>query len=561
MRAPTGPRALRRRRGVLAPLVAALLVVLAGCVSIPTSGPVTEGAVAVDEGGRIDVLAEGPQEGAQPEEIVQGFLLAGAAGFGDDFVVARQFLTGDARAEWSPLAGVVVAGSVDLQRTSTSEVSVSVPVVARVDADGRYAEAAAGAAQQVTYGLVQGASGEWRIASLPDGLVLPRSVFATQFRSAPLWFLSPDRTSLVPEVRWFPERNLATAVVQALLAGPSPWLRDAVATAVPDGARLVGSVPVDAAGVAQVTLAPPAAVLEADRGLLLAQLEATLALPRVSRAQVSSGDVVLEDPVALESGVVTSGAPEMLQDGSLVRLAGGGLEPVDEVGSLAGLGARSPARSEDGSVRVLLTDAGLVRAPSPGGEPVVLVPGADLAAPGVDRLGWAWTARTGDGGGLWAAGPDGAVVEVTADWLDDRRVRSLRVSRDATRVAVVSEGVDGVAVDVAGVVRDEGGVPRTAGEAVRVGASLVDATSVAWVDATTLAVVGRSTGAPALHLVPVAGATVVQPELSDLAAVAAGRGGRNLLAATTEGSLYRLDGPSWVRVAGVEDVRDPSYPG
>ncbi|WP_129339882.1 LpqB family beta-propeller domain-containing protein [Cellulomonas endophytica] len=553
-----------RRRGVLA-LVVALALGLAGCVSVPTRGPVVEGDAQVEDAGGIDVLAEGPREDAQPVDIVQGFLLAGAAGFSDDFVVAREYLSGDARAGWSPLEGIVVAGAVDLRQTSDTEVTAAVPVVALVDGDGRYTEAARGAAQTVTFGLVQGSSGQWRISSAPDGLILTRAVFASQYRAAPVYFLSPDETLLVPETRWFPTRNLETAVVQALLAGPSPWLRDAVTTAVPEGVRLApGAVTVDEAGVAAVGLEPSAAVLASDRALLLAQLEATLELPRVGAVRVttggSTGGVLLEGAADVTTGT-TRGVLEVLdRDGGLLELAGGRLAPVADLGPLPA-GLRAPARSEDGLLRVGLSPQGMVTVPAAEGTSRVLLARGDLVAPSVDRAGWAWTASGGEGGGVWVAADDGTVVEVTVGWLADRRVRALRLARDGARVAVVSEGADGVAVDVAGVLRDAEGAPQGLGEARRVGAALQDASDVTWVDATTLAVVGRTAAAAAVHLVPLAGETVAQPELAGLVDVAAGRGERSLVVTTTDGELYRLDGPSWVRVGDESGLHDPAYPG
>ena len=86
-------------------------------------------------------------------------------------------------------------------------------------------------------------------------------------------------------------------------------------------------------------------------------------------------------------------------------------------------------------------------------------------------------------------------------------MRAVRVARDGVRIAVVSAGADGVQVDVAAITRDESGAPQQLGSPVRAGASLVDASSVVWSEESTLAVVGRSVGNAAVHLVPVAGPT------------------------------------------------------
>jgi hypothetical protein len=150
--------------------------------------------------------------------------------------------------------------------------------------------------------------------------------------------------------------------------------------------------------------------------------------------------------------------------------------------------------------------------------PQQLVSGPGLVAPSVDRFDWAWTAQPSTG--LVAARVGAPPVQITADWLEGRVVRSVRVARDGVRVAVVSASSDGVQVDVAAITRDESGAPQQLGSPVRAGASLVDASSVVWSEESTLAVVGRSVGNAAVHLVPVAGPTRLLPEVANLADLA-----------------------------------------
>jgi len=545
----------------VAALLAVLLPVLAACAAIPTSGPVAEGDARLSWASTIDVLAEGPQVGAQPQEIVQGFLLASSAGFGDDFGVARQYLAPQARSSWRPLAGIVVAGPLEYSNPQRTQVVLDVPVVARIDAEGRYAQAPPEASESVTFDMVRDDAGQWRIASAPDGVILPESVVDDQLRSTPVFFLSPDEAYLVPEIRWFPARNIATSVVKALLDGPSPWLRDAVTTAVPDGVQLTPeAVYVDADGVAQVTLGPAPTVLSADRPLLLAQIEASLRLlPGVGtvRVQAGQGGPSLENAVQLARPTAPSGPVEFIQGDRLVEYGSDGVSAVAGVNPLTGLDARYPARDSQGGVRVMLSGPDrLVTVPTVGEDIQTLVTGDELVAPSVDRFGWSWTAsRTG---GIVAARIGDDNVDVGAEWLDGRIVRALRVSPDATRIAVVSLGGDGYSVDVAGIDRDESGTPQQLGEPVQVGASLTEATAVVWVGGTTLGVVGRSGASTALHMVQVGGTTEALPEVADLAAVA---GGATVYVGTSTGELRRLSGPTWVTVSGVQDASYPYYAG
>ena len=69
----------------------ALVGVLAGCVGVPTSGPIGQGPV-VDSGEAtqfIRVIAAPPSTGAAPGEIVRGFLEANAS-LEQDHAIARR---------------------------------------------------------------------------------------------------------------------------------------------------------------------------------------------------------------------------------------------------------------------------------------------------------------------------------------------------------------------------------------------------------------------------------------------------------------------------------------
>ncbi len=547
----------RRTRALVAALVA--MLTLGACTSIPTSGPVREGDGTVVENGDIDLLAEGPRPGATPQQIVEGFQLAGAAGFDSEFATAREFLTGPVKSSWEPLTEVLVAdGPVEIS-TASRAVTATVPLGARVDEVGRYTEAPRGADTAVTYELVRDSTGEWRISQAQDGLVLSAAAFDKQFRSSPLYFLSADGSSLVPDIRWFPAHNLQTWVARALLAGPSPWLRDAVTTAIPEGVELqAGTVVIDGSGSALVPLDPANTLLKADTAAVVAQFEASLVqVAGVRQVKVTAGAVPLVEKQELSRGGLPDGPVEMIQDDRLVALGQDGLAPVDGLAPLPE-GARSPARDEKGTVRVMLDATGaLVTVPRDDDESRVLVPGTGLVAPSVDRLGWVWTARAGEGVIAVKDGTDAIVVP--AEWLEGRTVVAVRMARDATRLAVVSRGADGVWVNVFPVVRDAQDTPQKLGEPVRVGAVLEDATEVVWLEESVLGVVGRGSGEPSLvHRVPVFGATTSEAELPDIAGLA---GGRVVYVATTDGVLHKLVGTAWTTVADVEGVRDPSYPG
>ncbi|WP_136519448.1 MULTISPECIES: LpqB family beta-propeller domain-containing protein [Cellulomonas] len=547
-----------RRARAAAALVA--VAALAGCVALPTSGPVTAGDGRVREPQGVVVLAQGPQADAGPAEIVEGFLLAGAAEVTGDFGVAREYLVGDAREEWDPTAGAVVAGSRRFEVTGDAQVSVELAVQGKVDGGGRFTETSADTRESLRFELVEDADGDWRIAHAPDGLVLTPANLDQQYRQATLWFLTLDAEALVPEVRWFPRRNLETAIVKALLVGPSPWLRDAVRTAVPAGVELKPEAVVVEDGVAEVSLQPAQLVQEADRGLLLAQLERSLAPWGVSSVRVRAGTVLL-DSGAAALPTPAPGGLEVLSAGRVLAFSDGQTVPVADLAPVAGAAPQGLARGVTGP-RVALSDPGTLVTVPQAGEPVeVLASGAALAVPSVDRHGWVWTARSATAAPLVVTRPGGPVLDVTGDWLTGRTVEALRVSPEGTRVAVVSTGADGVTLDVAGVVRDDSGTPRLLGPPVRVGAQVVPTTSVVWADDDRLAVLTEDEAGTVPYLVPLSGRSTPLPAVPDAVALAAGRGERALHVVTSDGELLRYDGRTWVAVSGVTGVTGAAFPG
>jgi hypothetical protein len=104
---------------------------------------------------------------------------------------------------------------------------------------------------------------------------------------------------LVPDERYFnaPPSGLGTALVRALLAGPSSWLRPAVHTAIPAGAQLAANVPVLSNGVAEVDLTRFRLPGPTGRLRMAAQLVWTLRqLAQVSAVRITVGGMPLAVP-------------------------------------------------------------------------------------------------------------------------------------------------------------------------------------------------------------------------------------------------------------------------
>lgn len=562
------------RRWAALVLAAALCV---ACSSIPTTGEVQEGDGSAGEPGQVIPQGSLPGQDASPEEILRGFLAALPAGINSAHQISREYLTALGSSRWEPWRSVTVYRSdprFTIVSTTTKRVvyAVSMSVAGWVDEQGLFTETSTQAEREFEFVLQRDAEGQWRIDELPDGVLLNQSNFANLFRSVTLYFPTPDRSHLVPDVRWYVRETAATFAVRTLLeSGPAPWLRDAVTTAHLGSTRLEGeSVLVDATGTAVVELSASFMDLpRADQALVLAQIEAVLtrgSSSGVSEVQVQvqgvqiavpADDTLLRDP-APDGSLLALDA-----EGFVVALGPDGLERVDGVVQLDPERVSAIAQGAGGFPLVAVDGRDLV---DPRGEGLSepWLEGRRLVAPSVDRHGWVWTSPERNAGRLLAARSRVEAVEVVAEWLEGREVRSLRVARDGARIVVVSSGEEGVTVDVAAVLRDDIGRPQRIGAPHQVGAVLTEAREAVWVDESTLAVLGSVAGASAsaVQMVPVDGLTTSRGAPgggSPVVHLAAGKGDRTLHVATEDGALWQWRAASWEQVA--TGVWHPAFPG
>lgn len=563
---------------------------LAGCASIPTSGPVREGQGAVEEADSFVPFAEGPRPGDSPTAIVTGFLRAIPQGFASDFTVAREFLTPEASLGWDPYSTVTIFDSraIPLELDEgTGAITYTVPVAATVDARGRLTEAPDGADSTLQFVVTLDSDGEYRISGLEDGSLIAQANFTPLFRRVDLVFAASDGVTVVEEARWMPSRNAATRAASELVAGPSEWLSDAVVSGLGLAAELEVDSVVVTDGVAAVRLAQAAAGTFAESALAYAQLDATLtALPEVTTVEVTVGGVPVDGDEAVE--LVPAPTPDevaaalvggrlALWDGEQLRVTPDDAGRVpDEAGGLALAYSGSQVALVVDSDRLVVSDAlaggaaSLVPASDVGDAPSTPIQmeevyvGTELVDPSYDRHGWLWTVESaGDGVvvAVPAAGAEGETAMLDAPWLDGRDVRAIAVSRDGARVAIASRTAGQTVIEVAGVVRDGTGIPTALTGPIAVGAKAGEGASLSWLDEMTLAVLGRSDDGTAtpLWLVTVGGFTEALTADADAVAVSSRHGEATLTVITADGEVQVRAGASWAISA--EGVTDLAYSG
>lgn len=535
--------------------VAAALLLLTGCVAIPDAGPVTEGVVdtSEQEDGLV-FLAQEPDAGATQEQIILGFLTAGISPDGG-FSIAREFLTRTEAQQWRPNAGVIVrAGPPEVQFASETEATAVVTAVSELNGVGALQRPGADRSLEFTMAREDG---EWRIADAPDGIVLSSFHFAELFSEHSLHWLTPDGSRAVPEVRWF-ERTattIASRIIDALLAGPSTWLSPAVSTSAAAEARRVGEPRVEGT---RMTVTVDFAQIQQRGGGSLQPLATQLAL---SLRSVGVREVVVQieglpdlSATSAESPPVDVGAVDqrpLVLDGTTLRSIGAGASTIDDVGpTLQAIGATSYTVGAEGGVAHTGTTAVWIE---PGADPVTI--SADTASvPTVDDSGWVVLQEQSAPQRL-LAWHDGERSELALP-PSAARIAAMELSRDGTRLAIVTVEGESSQVLVAAIVRDAAGRPVSLGEPYAL--PLLDgaATDVTWASSTQLAVLatGGDEAEIVMHVVGGDSEQLPAPGMLVQALVGGSEGTSTLRALGADGVLLSQRGRVWTATEGLGPI-------
>lgn len=553
-------RTLRRLVHVAAS--ATVVLSLAACATLPTTGDVRPGLSINDRDAESDVtyVPNGPSVGADAEQIVRGFIDAASSPV-ENWGIAQQFLSPTFAQQWKPHAGVTIDSSFSdrvytmlnpEEDAAEQTVQLALSQTASVDEHGAYSAIVGSPRKaELPFQLEKNADGEWRITSAPDGIVLDLQSFAAGdvYQSYALQYFDPTWTRLVPDVRWFPKRkNTPARIVQALAVGePSSWLDGSVRT-VFSGDIELGSdaVPVEAQ-IAVVDLGPAAATADP---LLLArtrtQLERSLAGTGVLEVRLSVGGRPLEAGVVSVESTAVDSRPLVLANGKFGFLVGGEVVSVPGLSvEIGGFGQPVSAVVSDvaeGHAAVQAANGTIYSVAEGRVDEIDSRPG--LIAPAMDPLGFTWTVPATNPGGLTAWTHEIAPYPVAA-FAEVTEISHLSLSRDGARAAAVVSVGSQYQVEVLGVTRGDNSVPTALGHPVPLRWLPGPALGLTWLDDRTLGILVRDGQDTILIEQQVGGPGRVVDVPDDARALAPSTPSTSVRLLGEDGVLYSRSGPSW----------------
>ncbi len=519
---------------------------LAGCATLPLSGPVSVGGpILVDNQTEVEYLPQGPADGASQREILDGFLAAGAAPQ-HNFRIARQFLTDDLAQSWNPARETLVRGLYSrVESTSTMQMTLTTSINSRVDEAGVFTPVSTNKSMSFDFRFIK-SEGQWRLAEVPDLSLITSVAFATAYDEYTVYFYTGDRTTLVPDVRVFARQgDPVTAVARAVIDGPSAYL-PTVFTAFPNGSALQ-SAPVDTTGGrarVDVSVDVARASVDDQRAMVTEMATSLAEFGEITTTTLTVNNVPISvSPIPVnEVDPRVADEPLVERNGTVGYISGDALDPLGNIGArIANLSPVSISYDASSDVAAVGTRVGVYRV-SDRTERVSFRP--SLADPQIDDSLTVWWVDPHSPSRI-SAFVAGAQVEFAGPWPRDATVSGLEVSRENARLAVTVNVGHRSRLYVAAIEYNDGRPNGLAGFRSLPANSdtLVD---VAWVDATHLAIIGLVDHVAHVEIISVGGRTTLlgQPQ-NPYRIVGGNTGVSGLVVLAQNNQLWKPRGAGW----------------
>lgn len=468
-----------------------LLILLTGCASIPSAGPIQ---IINDKNAQADlndvrVIAKPPTSRMNSIQIASGFVAANISTFGD-FSVAREYMTTFASKSWYPKNfDVLDSTSIQYNDLGTGIVEISAIQIGKLKNNHRF-EIFPVAKPFLLRLSIETARGGLRIANeLPNG-ILASSDMVRGFSPYNVYFANEGFTKMVPEIVWFPknEKSLATKLANVLISGS----RESLRTAIPDGTDLrFGSVTISS-GTAVVNLNASALMADnAQREFMIAQFVWTLQeIPGVGRVQIATNDRVLstqgkaffnrDNFEKLDPNFTKSDSGVFMLDKTYFSSLYEGL--LTDIGRLQDVTVFSVSNNRK---KVAYIKNGQLRV-----SQIAKLKQYTAIAENVENLSYDQQGRiwfTNKNGSLNCLPTSGQIQELT--WESEQRIQDFAISPDSGRIALAVSNKAKSQLLV-GTLISENGV-LAIGSVRKVEQSLSGATKVEWLNSRDLIVIGK----------------------------------------------------------------------
>lgn len=228
-------------RRALAAVAVVCALIVSGCVGLPTN---TE-PQALRPFETISHIEEdlGPEPGQQPDLLLRDFYRASATPTAHHSQ-ARAYLTPPAAERWDSGTSTLIVDRLDIttQPGATSQertFDIRGTVIGTLRDGGSYISENGAYEATVEMELVEG---EWRISSLPSGVVMERADLRNNYEPHNLYFFDSTKRVLVADRRWVfsGEARLDTVLLAMLMQGPSERIAPAVTSVTPTRAEFIG---------------------------------------------------------------------------------------------------------------------------------------------------------------------------------------------------------------------------------------------------------------------------------------------------------------------------------
>jgi hypothetical protein len=540
------------RRTVLAFAV----LVLSGCATIPTAGPVLVGGpITVESRTEIEYLPAGPAEGATQREILDGFISAGAAPQ-NNFRIARSFLTDAAALTWNPARETIVRGIyASVKVSAATELTYFTTIVSRVDENGVFSTSSRPESRDWQFGFTR-TDGEWRLSVVPDLTVVSESTFASTYDEYIAYFYNHDRTAFVPDVRVFARQgDPVTSVARAVIAGPSQFLPNA-STAFPPGSELTTAPVEREAGNTTVDVSDT--VVEAsirDQQDMLAQLSASLGeITDVTSTVMSVNRVSLTIPAAtgIEPNPRVDDRPLILYDNSFGYSTDAEIESIpSNEARIVNLTPTSISYDASTNATAVGTRTGVFLLTD---RTERVSDRESLVDPQIDgsRSVW-WVDPTTPHQVSVSIG--GGKIVLDGPWPRSAQIAGLEVSREGARVAIGVNDRGRGYVLVGAISVDESGRPAGVSGFRRLTIAAESIIDLAWADSTHVAVLGSRNGVIHAELGTVGGSSQLLGQPQNPARISGGNAGiTGLVVIAGNGQLWKPRGAGWQSTGVPADV-------